>query len=105
MKKMPIVFEVENMESKNKSLIYELFSKVCQENNILFLTSISKKDSDGFIVFCKSDGDKIGKITRRVNEILSDCDIDYMVCLPMIMDGERFKHPTFYPEGKIRIIR
>lgn len=105
MKIMPVVFETEEIENKNKSLIYRLFSKVCQENDMIFLTKIEKKDMEGFIVFKKENGEKVGVITRKVNEILSDSGTDYMVALPMIMDGERFKRPKFYPDGKIRIIK
>ena len=105
MKIMPVVFEVEKVERKHKNLIYELFSKICQDNNMVFLIKFSKTDSDGFIVFDKKNSEKVSVITRKVNESLSECNIDYMVALPMIMDGERFKRPTFYPDGKIRIIR
>ena len=105
MKIMPVVFEVEEVESKHKYLIYELFSKVCQENDMVFLTSISKGDRVGHIVFNKDNSGKVSLITRKVNKILLDCGIEYMVSLPMIMDGVKFRVPTFHPDGKIKIFR
>ena len=64
MKIMPVVFEVEKVERKHKNLIYELFSKICQDNNMVFLTKFSKTDSEGFIVFDKKNSEKVSVITR-----------------------------------------
>lgn len=108
MKIMPVVFELnedDKIELKNKMLIYKLFSNVCQENNILFMTKIEQEQAEGYLVFDKENSNVVRKITRKVNEILSDSNIEYAACLPMIMDGVAFKVPTFYPDGKIKIMR
>ena len=106
MKIMPVVLEENvDIEYKNKDMIYQLFSKICQENNVIFMTRIEKENLDGFLVFEKKKSDIVRCIVQKVNEILSECNIDYMVSLPVITDGVRFKKPTFYPDGKIKIIR
>lgn len=108
MKIMPVVFELnenDKIETKNKMLIYKLFSKVCQENNIVFMTKIERGEVEGYLVFDKNNSSVVRKINCKVNKILSNKGIDYASCLPMIMDGVRFKIPTFYPDGKIKIIR
>ena len=108
MKIMSVVFELDKedeLEYHKQMAIYKLFSKICQENNITFFTKIEKNDLSGYIIFDKSNSDIVRKISRKVNKTLSDCKIDYMVSLPMIMDGVAFKVPTFYVDGKIKIMR
>lgn len=105
MKVMPVVIEDTEIEYKHKKLIYDLFSKVCQENNTVFMTKMEKEDLQGYIVFDKNNSSIIRRINIKVNRTLSECGIDFMSCLPMIMDGVVFKVPTIYVDGKIRVFR
>ncbi len=108
MKSMSVVFELDlddEISYANKMQIYNLFSKVCKENSTVFLVKSNKEDIEGYLFFNKDNSDIVRKIVRRVNDYFVDNYIEYIATLPLIMDGIRFKVPTFYPDGKIKIIR
>lgn len=105
MKIMPVEIVDEEIEYKHKKLIYELFSKVCQENNTVFMTKMEKEDLNGYIVFDKKNSAILRKINMKVNKVLSDSGVEFMSSLPMIMDGVVFKVPTIYVDGKIRVFK
>ena len=107
MKIMPVVFKDEEyeLEFKYKELIYKLFFGACKENGLLFLTKIIEENIKGYIIFNKSDSELVKSVCHSVNEILSQYHIEYMVSIPVIMDGVRFTKPTFYMDGKIEILK